>query len=87
MHKHGLSFESLHKVGVKSLDHPCGHGAVNFKISGCYRVAFLVIGYDYLTHPLPHIFKVVGNSQNSHNLGRNGDGKTGLHHEAVHFAA
>jgi len=68
MNHNRLAFQGLHHVRVNRINHPGGHGTVHFKISGGDRSILLVIGYNHLTDPLAHIFQVIGNGENSHDL-------------------
>ncbi len=87
VNKNGLSFNRLQQAWIDSIDHPCAHGAIHFKIGCRDGIAFFIVSNHHFADSFTHIFEAGGDSENRHQFGAYGNGESGLHHEAIHLAA
>ena len=85
--QHGLMLHGVAHGGVDGVTHPGGHGAGHFQILGGDGLAAAAVSHNNLADAVTEILQVTGNSQNSHQLGANGDAELGLHQVAVLGAA
>ena len=85
--QNGLMLDGVAHGGVDGVTHPGGHSAGNFQILTGDRLAGLGVSNDDLADTLAQVLQVLGNSQDSHQLGADSDAELGLHHEAVQTAA
>ena len=85
--KYRLALDRLKQVRIEGIEHPGGHCAIDFEVGGCYVIAPAVFGDDHFRDSAAKIPEVFRNRQYCHNLAGNGYLETGIHFEAVVFAA
>ena len=85
--QHRLVLHAVAHGGVDGVAHPGGHGTGHVQILGGDGLAGLGVGHHDLADPLPQILQILGNGQNGHQLGADGNAELGLHHIAVQTAA
>ncbi len=87
MNEDGLAFDGLDEVGIERIDHPGGHGAIDFKVGGGDGFSVFVVGDDDFGHATAEVGQAGRDGQNGHDFAGDGNLCAGFHLEAVELAA
>ena len=86
MHEGRIVLEGLHQIRLHRLCQQHGHRAVGLDVAAEYRRTVAAVGDNDIAETLLQVLDVVGEAEDCHHLGRDGDVEAGLTREAVGHA-
>ena len=81
MHEGRVVLQRLHEVGLHGVLEQHGHGAVGLEVAGIDRGLVAAVGDDDVAEALFEVLEVVGEAEDRHDLGGDGDVEAGLRAE------